>query len=172
MLLLVLPIDVKTDTSSPSSVLAIEAEVAASDGESDSVSADAFDPSARVSAGTVDPDVGDCSSVGDRSTTMLGTSYEGGGGKSDNSISSGTITGTRDGDDVGAVASAVAAEEEEVEEEVEEKVEEKVMRGLVRGGRIDSRPPKFDSRSVATIAKGPEEEAGEDEREDGVEDGL
>lgn len=49
-------------------------------------------------------------------------------------------------------------------------VEENVTRGLVRGGRIDSRPPMLDSRSVATIAKGPEEKSGEAEGEDDCED--
>lgn len=138
--------------------------MAASDGDSNSDSADAFDPSAKESAGT-DPDVrGDGSSVGDRSTTMLGTSYEGGGSKSDKSISSVT-TGTRDGEDVWTVANAEAAEEDVAEERV-------TMRGLVRGGRIDSRPPEMDSRSVATTVKGLEVEAGEDEGEDDVVDGL
>lgn len=144
-------------------MLAIEAEVVVSDGDSDSDSADAFDPSAKESAG-IDPDVGDGSSVGDCSTTMLGTSYEGGGGKSDKSISSGT-TGARDGEDICAVANAEATEGDVAEERV-------TMRGLVRGGRIDSRPPELDSRSVATIVKGPEVEAGEDEGEDDMEDGL
>lgn len=154
----------ETDASLLSIVLAIEAEVAASAGDSGSDCADAFDPSAKESAGT-DPDVsGDGSSVSDRSTTMLGTSYEGGGGKSDKSISSGT-TGARDGEDVWAVANAEAAEEDVAEERA-------TMRGLVRGGRIDSRPPELDSRSVATIVKGLEVEVGEDEGEDDVVDGL
>jgi hypothetical protein len=55
-------------------------------------------------------------------------------------------------------------------EEVDVDVEENVTRGLVKGGRIDSRPPKLDSRSVATIAKGPEVKLGEDEGEDDCEE--